>query len=193
MNPSGPRSFSRSVFDAHVVDLRRTGLFDGVRAIASDGMKALLDNPRSAAPWVGGPVFDELNELVFRLGGRAALRDLVCNAVHSGLVKVLEPLIQLSLKFLGGTPASLFSRADLLVAVNSRNVRMRWTPTSPVSGVMQVLCGEQVPPVTWIAWEGVFKSMLELAGATGTIGEARAAPDGRGCEIDLSWTVKGNG
>jgi len=103
---------------------------------------------------------------------------------------VLEPIIQLSLSLLGASPASLYSRAHLMLAVISHGVTMTWTPAGQSGGTMQVACGDAVPAVSWAAWEGCFLYVLELAGATGTVGEARSAADGRSCAVDVAWTAK---
>jgi hypothetical protein len=190
MDPLGPRAFSRSVLRSHIDELRRGGLFDATRAEVSPKVRALLEDPRDAPAWLDGECFDELNAAVFKLRGRDGLRDLLAHVMRGGLAKVLEPIIQLSLKFFGGTPAALFSRAEALLSVNTRNIKMKWTPTSPAGGVVSVFCGETVPPVSWIAWEGIFLYVLTLAGATGRIGEARPLPDGQSCEIDVAWTTR---
>ena len=190
MDPLGPRSFSRSVLRSHIDELRRSGLFDLVHAKVSPRVRALLESPRDAPAWLDGPCFDELNAAVFELRGRDGLRELLAHVMQRGLAKVLEPIIQFSLKFFGGTPASLFSRTDALLSVNARNIRMKWRPTSEAGGVVTVFCGEAVPPVSWIAWEGIFGYVITLAGSTGTVGEAGPLPDGRSCEIDVAWTER---
>ena len=182
-----PRQFSRSVFRAHVDELHRTGLFPAVRKAASPGLGAFLDTPGNAPAWLGGPPFDELNAVVYRLYGRSGLRALLSGSMHRGIAQILEPIFQFSLTFLGGGPGSIFGRAGTLLAVNTRGVEMTWAPAGPASGTMRVQCGEEVPPVSWIAWEGVFEYVLQLAGATGTVAEARPAADGCSCEIDVSW------
>jgi hypothetical protein len=110
--------------------------------------------------------------------------------MQRGLAKILEPVIHFSLTFLGGTPASVFSFANALLSVNARHVEMKWTPASPTGGVMSVFCGEHIPPISWIAWEGIFMYVLTLAGSTGTVGEARPSADGRTCEIDVAWKAR---
>jgi hypothetical protein len=190
MDPLGPRSLSRSVLRSLVDELRETGLFEAVRAGVSDELGALLDRPRDAPAWLPAAPFDELDAAVYRLRGRDGLREFLHHSVRTGIAHVLEPVIQFSLGFLGGTPASLFSRSSSLLAVNSRGVEMTWVPSSPTSGTMRIRCGEPVPPITWIAWEGIFEYVIEIAGHTGTVGEARPSADGCGCEIDVKWNAK---
>jgi hypothetical protein len=182
-----PRSFSRSVLRSHVEELHRSGRFAGVRAGASESLVALLDHPRDAQAWMDAAPFDELNAVVHGLHGRAGLRELLQHVMKSGFAKVLEPIIQLALTVFGATPASILGRSDTLLAVNTRGVWMKWASASATSGTVRVYCDDNVPPISWIAWEGILTHVVELAGASGTIGEARAAADGRSCEIDMSW------
>jgi hypothetical protein len=182
-----PRQYTRSVWCSHVQELRRSGRLAEVRAAASDRLVPLLDRPREVPNWMDGVAFDELNAVVYGLHGREGLRELLQQVMKSGLAKVLEPIIQLALTFFGATPAAILDRADSLLAVNARGVRMKWTRATSTSGTVQVCCGEVIPPISWIAWEGIFIHVVELAGVRGTVGEARASADGLSCEIDVSW------
>jgi hypothetical protein len=185
-----PRQYTRSVWCSHVQELRRSGRLAEVRAAASERLVPLLDQPREAPKWMDGLAFDELNAVVYGLRGREGLRELLQQVMKSGLAKVLEPIIQLALAVFGGTPAAILSRADSLLAVNSRGVRMKWMTSTFTSGIVQVSCGEVIPPISWIAWEGIFIHVVELAGVSGAVGEARASADGLSCEIDVSWTPR---
>lgn len=189
MNPQ-PRSFKRSVFTSYLDELRSAGLLGEVRARASTELRALLDAPRKAEPWMGPLPLDEINTAVAALGGREAVRRLGFQVMKRGFTTVMEPIIHVSLTLLGASPASLFSRAQLMLAVTSRGVQMEWVANGPASGTMHVVCGELVPPSSWAAWEGCLLYGLELAGSSGTVGEARPAADGHSCEIDVSWTPK---
>lgn len=190
MSALPPRSFKRSLFTSYLEDLQANGLLSRVRALASAELAALLDQPRDTEPWITAAPIDEMNAAVEALSGREAVRQLGLAVMKGGFTKVLEPIIHLSLSLFGASPASLFTRAHLMLAVVSRGVEMKWTPAGKTSGSMQVICGDVVPPVSWAAWEGTFLYVLELAGATGTVGEARPAADGRSCAIDVSWKPK---
>ena len=190
MIPLPPRSFKRSLFTSYLDVLQRTGLLVRVRAGAGAELAALLDRPRGAGPWMPGATFDELNAALEALAGREAVRQLGLNVMKRDFTLVLEPIIHLSLSLLGASPASLFSRAHLMLAVISHGVEMKWTPAGRSGGTMQVVCGDAVPSISWAAWEGCFLYILELAAATGTVCEARSAADGRGCAVDVAWTAK---
>ncbi len=190
MSALPPRSFKRSLLTAYLRDLQGNGRLLRVRAEASAGLGELIDHPDQTEPWVSAAPLDELNAAVAALGGREAVRQLGLAVMKSGFTKVLEPIIHLSLSLFGASPASLFLRAPLMLAVVSRGVEMQWMATSRTGGTMKIVCGDPVPPLSWAAWEGTFLHILELAGASGTVGEARPAADGRSCEIDVAWTAK---
>lgn len=186
-SPLGPRQFNRSVLRAHVDSLRRSGLFEEVRADVSPGVAILLDHPGKAPAWLGGGCFDELNAAIHRRRARAGLRDFLGHVMQTSLAGTLEPIIRFVLGFLGQGPAAIFGRTDLMLSTNTRNIEMHWKATSRKSGVITVVCGEPVPEVSWIAWEGTFAWVLALTGATGSVGEARPSADARCCEIDVRW------
>jgi hypothetical protein len=185
-----PWSFRGTVFRSYCDELRRAGVFEKVRAGASSGLAALLDDPGRAPSWMGPAPFDEIMAAVCALRGREGVRELGYHVMKSGFTKVLEPIIHLSLSLMGASPASLLSRAHLMLSVVSRGVEMTWTQSNAHRGTMLVRCEQPIPEITWAGWEGCFLYGLELARASGTVSPARAAADGRSCEIDVSWTMK---
>ena len=191
MGTLGPRMYSRSILRSYVAELRRIGLFDQVRARASAGIVPWLDDARSAPGWLGPAFLDESLAMVGALRGRDAVREFSYQTTKEGGFKaMLEPIIQLSLSILGASPGSLFSRAETMASVVMRGIEMKWTPGGKASGTMRMRCEEPVQDLTWAAWEGVFLWGCELAGKVGTVSAARAAPDGRSCEINVSWERK---
>ena len=185
--PLGPRQLNRSVLRAHVDELRWRNELAAVRSRCSPAVAALLDNPRAAPAWLEGTAFDELNNAIYDLYGREGLRSFLFAVMQSGLIKVIEPLVQFALNFLGTGPSAIFRRADMMLSVNTRNIEMDWKPTSDFSGEMTVRFGDKSPPTAWMAWEGVFGFILHLAGAKGTIAEAVPAGDGLSARIDVRW------
>ena len=188
MSPTKRRSFRGSVFRSYCDELRRTGIFEKVRAGASERLKPLLDDPRKATSWIDPPAMDELTAAIHAWRGREGLRELGYHVMKSGFTKVLEPIIHLSLS-LGASPAGLFSKAALMLSVVSRGVEMSWKPSGGAGGTMSIRCQEAIPAINWTIWEGCFLYTLELARAKGTVGEARVAADGKSCEIDVGWSA----
>jgi hypothetical protein len=180
--------FKRSVFSAYLDELRRTGHLDEVRRGATARLQHLLDHPADRPDWIEPPPFDEMAAAIHRLRGDAGLRELGFHLMK-GFNSVLGPIIHVSLSFLGGSPASLYSRAQQLLDVVASGLEMTWSPAGPSGGTMKVRCDDPVLPLHWTTWEGVFAYGLELGGASGIIDPARPALDGRSCEIDIRWAA----
>jgi len=179
-------SFRRSVFRAYEDELRRIGLLAEVRARASPRLAALLDDPGSRPGWIEPGPFDEIAAAIQARRGPQGLRELGRNVMQRNFA-VLQPIIHFSLEFVGGSPASLYARAQSLLDVLCRGVTMSWLPAGDRGGTIRVRCAAQVVPAHWVTWEGVFGYGLEVAGATGEVAPARRLPDGRGCDIDIRW------
>ena len=67
MGAAKPRSFRGSLFRSYCKELRRTGIFEQVRSRASAPVKAMLDDPRKVAAWLGPEAFDEMAEAILAL------------------------------------------------------------------------------------------------------------------------------
>lgn len=164
------------------------GLFDAVRAGASETLLPLLDDPGSAPTWLEPAALDEMLALIGGLRGREMIRELgYHNAKGGGFKAVLEPIIQLTLSMLGASPGSLFSRAQTLASVVAKGIEMKWSPEGKNSGTIRLRCDDPVRELSWAAWEGVCLYVCELAGMAGTVAAARPSADGRSCEIQVGW------
>ena len=191
MSAPGQVLFSRSILRGYVAEVRKRGLLDAVRARSSAELLPLLEDPRSAPAWVPSALLVEILVAMEALRGRAAVRDFGYQTMHAGgLAQVLEPMIQLSLRLLGGQPDALFSRAHLMASVIAHGVEITWRATDVRSGVVTVRYAEPAPAIAWAPWEGAFAFAIDLTGATGTVGEARCEPVGTSCQIDVSWVPK---
>ena len=74
-----------------------------------------------------------------------------------------------------------------MASVMSQGLEFTWVGSGPGSGTMRIRSANAVPDVAWAAWEGCLLEAFDLTGAQGTVGPARPAADGRGCEIPVSW------
>ena len=189
MDPGGPRSYSRSFLRGYVAELRRIKLFDEVRAGASPRLASLLDDPEMAPSWMDPEPLDEILVAVATLRGRDACRELGRQVMKSNaFLTVLEPIIHLAMSITGGGPSALFSRAQMMASVKARGIETLWKSTGPASGTMRIRSQGPMLDWSWAAWEGSLAYGLEFAGVKGSVSRARPAPDGRSCEIDVSWT-----
>ena len=186
MSPARVRSYRGSLFRSYCDELRRTGSFEDVRRTASPALAGLLDDPRRAPSWIEAGPIDEVTAAIHARRGAEGVRELGYHAMKSGFTKVLEPIIHLAFS-IAGSPASLLSRAHLMLAVVARGASMEWKSAGPKAGTLTVRYEGQVPPINFIAWEGCALYVLELARAKGTVGGARVSADGKTAEIDVGW------
>jgi hypothetical protein len=188
MPPPERHSYRGSILRGYVAEVRRMGIFDELRARSSPALELLLNDPHGFPHWVESGPLHELISTVGELRGREGVRQLGYGTTkHGGFTSVLEPIIHLSLRMLGGGPSSLLSRSQLMASVISRGVEMKWVPTSPTSGTMKMRCEAPMNDLSWAVWEGSILYGVELAGAMGTVEPARRGDDGKSCEIDVRW------
>jgi hypothetical protein len=193
MDKLGPRQYTRSVLRGYVAELHRLGIFDATLASAPPEIAALLEKPGRAPPWLGPEAIDVVLTAVDKFRGREAVRELGYHLMkHRGFASVLEPFIQLSLALTRGGPGSLFPRLPAIVSVSTRGLEMRWVPAGPLNGTVHIRCDDPTLDLVWAAWEGIFVYGLELGGSKGTVARARAAPDGKSCEVDVIWEPRAN-
>lgn len=169
-------------------ELKRQGIFSAVRDGSSPGLIAALDDPFHLPSWIDHTLIEEALKGVFRLGGRNAVRDLSYNAIHRRFGTILEPIVHVALRVMGGGPAAMYARANLMLSVSTQGIAMKWIPSGPTSGTMRIRCDEPMPELGCISWEGPMACVLDLANAAGVVSEGRRAADGKSCEIDVSWT-----
>jgi hypothetical protein len=74
-----------------------------------------------------------------------------------------------------------------MASVSTRGLEIKWVETGSSSGTIHIRASEPTPDLAWAAWEGIFVYGLEVARAKGTVARARTAPDGKSCEVDVSW------
>jgi hypothetical protein len=182
-----PRRFRRGVFRGYVEELKHQGTFDAVRAGASPALVAALDDPLGLPSWIDHSLIEEALKGVFRLGGRNAVRDLGHSVMQRRFGTVLEPIVHVALRLFHGGPAALYARANLMLAVSTQGIAMEWVASGPTSGTMHIRCGEPMPELGCISWEGALACGLELANARGLVAEGRRSADGKSCEVDVSW------
>jgi len=187
-----PRSFRRSMLRGYANEIRRLGLMDQILRRVSPETAELLHAPDKAPAWVPGARLDDILIALVALRTREAARELGYRLIKGGTLEaVLAPIISFSLTFLGGDPASLFSRAQVMASVISHGIELRWEKTGPTAGTIKIVTEEPMPDPSWAAWEGALSFAFELTSTAGEISPARPAPDDRCGEVRISWKASG--
>jgi hypothetical protein len=171
-----------------VAEIERLGLMSEILQRVSPEVADLLRAPDKAPAWVAGARLDAILIALVALRGREAARELGYRLIKGGALEaVLAPIIGVSLKFLGGDPASLLSRAHVMASVISQGIDLRWERSGPSEGTIKIVTEEPMPDSSWAAWEGAFKVAFELTGTSGVVSPAQPAPDDRCGEVRISW------
>ena len=172
----------------YVAELGRLGILDQARAQASPEVLPLLEKPERAPSWIGSEAIDEMLLVVGALRGRETAREIGYHmAKDHGFAAALAPVIHVALSIMGGDPGALFSRLPIMTSLSTKGLEVSWVATAPSSGTVRIRASDPTPDLAWAAWEGIFVYGLELASAEGTVARARTAPDGKSCEVDVSW------
>ena len=187
-----PRAFRRSILRGYASEIERLGLMGEILAHVSPEVAELLRAPGKAPAWVPGARLDEILIALVALRSREAARELGYRLIKGGTLEaVLAPIITVSLKFLGGDPASLFSRAQVMASVISHGIQLRWEKSGPSAGTIKIVTEKPMPDSSWAAWEGALSVAFELTATAGEILPARPAPDDRCGEVRISWKASG--
>src|SRR5260370_37113565 len=137
----------------------------------------LLRAPNKAAAWVAGDRLGEIVIALVALRSREAARELGYRLIKGGTLEaVLAPIITVSLKFVGGDPASLFSRAQVMASVISHGIQLRWEKTGPSADTIKIVTEEPMPDPSWAAREGALSVAFALTATAGELSPAQPRP-----------------
>src|SRR5260370_36791319 len=140
----------------------------------------LLRAPNKAAAWVAGDRLGEIVIALVALRSREAARELGYRLIKGGTLEaVLAPIITVSLKFLGGDPASLFSRAQVMASVISHGIQLRWEKPGPSARPLKVATEKPMPDPPWPAWDGALSVAFGRTATAGGSWPPRPAPPSR--------------
>jgi hypothetical protein len=175
-----------------VAEIERLELMGEILQRVSPEVADLLRAPDKAPAWVAGSRLDDILIALVALRGREAARELGYRLIKGGALEaVLAPIISVSMMFLGGDPASLLSRGQVMASVISRGIELRWERSGPSAGTIKIVTEEPMPDSSWAAWEGAMSVAFELTGTVGEVSPARPAPDDRCGEVRISWKAAG--
>ncbi len=187
-----PRAFRRSILRGYASEIERLGLMGEIAERVPPEVAELLRAPNKAPAWVPGASLDDILIALVALRSREAARELGYRLIKGGTLEaVLAPIISFSLTFVGGDPASLFSRAQVMASVISHGIQLRWEKTGPSAGTIKIVTEEPMPDSSWAAWEGALSVAFALTATAGEISPAQPAPDDRCGEVRISWKASG--
>jgi hypothetical protein len=166
--------------------LRAGGLYDALWVKVSPEAQAILRNPMSSK-WHPAPVVTEIHMELVGLVGAERFEELAYRAMKDSVSVFIRPLVRVALVLDGGSPRSVLSRLDKVVATTNRGLLVRWTESSSSTGVVTLDYGYACPrEIIEPKWRGIFRYVAELA-KTVIVVERVEAPGKGHFEFQLSW------
>jgi hypothetical protein len=172
--------------------LRERSQLDAVLAWASPRTRALVLAPPDEGAWLEGRVFVELQGIITDRFGAAYARRLAREMGMTKPLALMRPALERVLRFFGGSPATLFSRAGGMTASILRGMTLEYRAITPRSGEMKVTfpTSRNLPDATFITVQGSMEMIFDLTGERcGRSGDLEIVPDGKrnSAIIPLSW------
>jgi hypothetical protein len=179
-----------AVVRAYLEEIRSMGALDAVRGQLSPGAAKLADKPPLPVSWIEVRLAHEPLVVLRQQRGRDEVRAFARRVATGQIGTMIRPLLSSTLRFFGGTPASLFSRLDTMTSIMLRGVKFEWVATAPSAGTVGIEYPYPVDPALFATWEGMLHVAYDLAKVPGTVGEARVHAGGHRGDIDVAWSAE---
>jgi hypothetical protein len=157
-------------FNAYARTLLARHELDRVLPSLPPATRALLDSPPDGSDWIPLEHNVALFAAVEATLGPGRVRALARETSRGPLFAPVRTFVEMALATFGGTPATLFARAETLLRFNIRGQEIRYTPWTERSGELAIrVCGLRPPPSFFEAWAGITESVFDLCGIKGTV------------------------
>ncbi len=186
--PAEKREVLGLVFRGMGEELERRGLTERVLARLQGESRAVLERPPPHTAWLAAvPAYDDLILAIANETSRQMLRDIIRSTARATTGQLVLPMIKTFINLFGATPASLYTNADRLVALEMRGVHLSYLAEAPTHGVVTVVHCEPVDPLHFTTWEGVLAFAKDVLSVPLVVETAIPDPDGRSARIRVSW------
>ena len=186
---SGERlEFKGSLIRGYAKWLKDNGYYDRVLSRASGAARSRLLDPPFVTDWVASDEQFAVLDAVFAVGGDALLRAMVRGSAQTGVLKLLEPLIQGVVRVFGRTPAAVLSRLPSIRKNIVRGVDFRITTTSDRSALVEAISQrEPLSAHSALAWAASIESMCMTLGFDTVSTTHETSPDLLSVRIHVRW------
>jgi hypothetical protein len=189
MEPSRPLTRGIS-FRGYAENLARKPERDLVLAGVAPQTRALFEHRPEAYEWLDLAVNLDLFTAWERVAGAPAVRRMAYEAARDGISSYLRPVIELLLTTFEASPATLLTRADLLLRFYIRGQSLTYFPTGERAGTLHFrVAGLDPPRIFFEVWAGIILHAIEMCGARGAVAIKsvdRDGEDGVG-ELAIEW------
>jgi hypothetical protein len=181
-------AFKGSILRGYSRWLREQGHIERVLACASGEAARKLRDPPLVTEWVAGDVQFAVLDAVHAVGGDALLRAMVSGSTQTGVLKLLEPLIQGVVRVFGKSPATLFSRLDSMRGNTIRGVDFRYRSEGEKSGVIEARSQrDKLSAHSALAWAALIEALCRTLGFDDVRTSYESSGDRMGVTIRVQW------
>jgi hypothetical protein len=150
--------------------LARKGMTSSIESMLPPDTADLLARPPLASEWVPARHSIAINEAVGSIWGPRGVREMNRETLRTTVMVVAMPLLSGLGRMFGLSPATLFTRLDLVLRSSSRGVHYGYEPTSTDSGCISVRSATPSQSlITAEAWAAGFELIIDVCGRKGTV------------------------
>jgi hypothetical protein len=150
--------------------LARKGMTASIQSMLPQDTAGLLTTPPLPSEWIAVRHSIAINEAVGSVLGPSGVREMNRESLRTTLVAVTMPILSGLGRLFGLSPATLFTRLDLILRSSSRGVRYEYQPISSESGCILVHSNTPLQSlVSAEAWAAGFELVLDVCGRRGRV------------------------
>lgn len=180
--------FKGSVLRGYTKWLRENGYFERVLAQGDAIAKARLMDPPMVTEWVPHEQQFAVLRAVHAVGGDALIRVMIHGSMQSGVLKLLEPLIQGAARVFGRTPATILSRLNSIRKNLVRGVDFRYRAQGDRAAVVEALSErDPLSAHSALAWAASLEAVALSLGFDTTKATFETSADNMCATITVRW------
>jgi hypothetical protein len=141
-----------------------------IKALLPRETADLLTRPPLPSEWIPVRHSIAINEAVGSVAGARGVRDMNRESLRTTLVAMAMPILRGLGRMFGVSPATLYSRLDLILKSSSRGASYAYEPLSEESGHVVVRSATPMQSrITAEAWAAGFELVLGICGRAGKV------------------------
>lgn len=187
LQPQGALQASGLLARSYRKTLSELSLLTPLCTRVSPATARLLSEPPGPMAWSSAHWVLELDAALCTLTNRDTCRQVGLMMTRDAVGGVLAPMARTALALFGSTPAKLYPRVPLYMAMFLRGLALDYAPTDARGGTLTLDSDLPMNEGYLGVWEGVFLFVQEACGAWGQVRPARLAPDALRASLCVSW------
>jgi hypothetical protein len=178
MKASGLRGLAAS--------LRAAGLYEAVLARVPPATQALLTTPPPVTAWVNATHFAAVYDCIHEMRGEATVRRVSRAAIETGVMPLIQPVVQSVLRLFGASPRTILERVEIILGSSTRGVKYAYVSEQACRGQIVMRCppGVRMSHATLLSTCAAFEIVFDLCGTRGSITPLPDTPDGHAMRVE---------